>query len=155
MGKTVLAIIGVLLALLVVYYVFETMSYNEPHRTIVYCLGSTSGDANRLREALEMVAAENRLKIADESYEVASGMDRLEQARPETVLHGNITRDGELIVAYSNLGTNDLTFHLSFFSKDHESISQSFDRAIRGLVTPIRTETFSGGGFDDRICAGD
>ncbi len=155
MSKTVLAIIGVLLALLVVYYVFDTMSYNEPHRTNVYCLESTSDDANRLRQALETGATENRLTIADRSSQIASEMDALDQARPETVLHGNIMRDGELVLSYSNLGSNDRTFHLSFFSKDHEPISQSFDRAIRGLVTPIRAETFQGGSFDDRICAGD
>ena len=151
-SKRVLIIIGALLILLAGGYVFKRMSYNEPHQTIVYCLDRTTEDAESLRKALKAGAEQNRLTITDRGAEVASEMDTLNRTRPETVIHGIINRGDDLILSYSNLGTNGRTFHLSFYSKDYHSISESFDKAIRQFVTPRRTETFAGGSFDGRIC---
>lgn len=152
MSKAVLGLIGILFAFLAIYYVFDAYSYREPYRTTVYCLESTSKDASDLRKALKEGAFENGLRIVDRSSETASNLDKLDQERPDELLHGAIKREGELILSYSNLPKNGRTFALSFYADDYEAISISFDRQIRGSVTPTRIETFPGGGFNSQIC---
>jgi hypothetical protein len=154
MNKIILAIIAALLAILAVIYVFRTMSYNEPRQTNLYCLESSSDDRDALHAALVKIADEDGLTVLDRSNEVARELDSLDRPRPEKVLHGTIKRKNDLVLSYSNLGSNSRTFYLSFYSKDYERVSRLFDQGIREAATPLRSKVIAGGAFDDSFCEG-
>lgn len=155
MHRIFLAIIGAFIALLVIlviFYGFKAMNYKEPYQTNLYCLESTSRDSEILTNAIKDVADKYGMVMLDRSADVTRELDELDRPRPKAVLHGSIEHGGNLVLSYSNLGSNDRILHISIYSDEFTHISRIFDKGIREVVTPRRIKVISGGEFDSRFC---
>lgn len=147
------AVLIALIAFAAIIYVFRTMNQNDPHQTRVYCFKSSSDEVPALSAALYAVARQNGLTMQDRGDDVSNELSKLDRPAPSKVIHGVLRKDGNLVASYSNLGSNNSVFHISFYSKDHKRLSDSIDHAIQRATPPVRTKVIAGGSFDDSFCS--
>jgi hypothetical protein len=151
--KILIAIAAVALVLIAgFFFMGRNIGSDEPYITKIYCLRSSSQDAEDLLQAISQIASGSDLEVNDRSADVAKELASLNEGQSGEVLHGVLIRNGALVATYSNLGSNDRVFHMSFYVEDYEGLSKEFDSAIKGVVSVLREKTISGGAFDDSFC---
>lgn len=124
----------------------------EPYQTRLYCFDNTADIRDDLLSSLVQVSEESGFELRDYSSDVSRDLSSLDVPVAAAVLDGVIRQEGTLLATFSNLGSNNSIFHMSFYTDDYERISDRFDSAVREAATPFRAKTISGGAFDDSFC---
>lgn len=147
----IVLILGVSLTL-ILFFIIDLKGSNNPNKTLLYCIDDSSTSIAEIGDAIRDASSQQGLYLVDVSEQTTRELDRLKQPRPEVVLHGSVFQDRVLVATYSNLGANELVFHISFFGEKSDDNASLFDKEISSVSGLTLTKAVSGGEFNDSLC---